>query len=56
MTLNQALNQYYERFGENYPLYIVRTTSDEKEMEKVLQCIRSGEKAKEPSYESGAIY
>ena len=56
MTLEQALNQYYEYFGENYPLYIARITSDEEETEKILQCIKSGEKAKDPAYESRAIY
>lgn len=55
MTLEQALEQYHDVFGENYPLYVCYR-SDEEEIEKILKCIQSGEKAKEPVYKPGAIY
>ena len=55
MTLEQALEQYHDVFGENYPLYVCYR-SDEEEIEKILRCIQSGEKAKEPVYKPGAIY
>lgn len=56
MDLDQALEMYSDFFGKNYPLCIVRQTSDEEEIEKILKCIERGEPAKDPEYIPGVFY
>lgn len=54
--LDQALKMYSDFFGQNYPLCIVRQTSDEEEIAEIMKCIERGEPAKDPEYIPGAIY
>lgn len=52
----KALNDYYEHFGENYPLGITGTMLEDEVIDDIEHCIESNEKAVDPEYEDGADY
>lgn len=54
--LDEALNKYYDRFGENYPLGISENRTTDEIISDVELCIETGDKAEEPSYEDDADY
>ena len=39
--LEQMLNAYYEKFGENYPLMITATVDADEIIEDIVQCIEN---------------
>lgn len=51
MKFEEALNKYYEHFGENYPLGITDCNSDDEIIDDIVKCIETDEKAKEPDYD-----
>lgn len=48
--MEEALEKYYKHFGENYPLSIVSTMTDEEIINRINQCIKSNRKEEEPEY------
>lgn len=56
MTLEKALDAYREHFGENYPLLITGTASEDEIIDEIERCIEMNEKAKEPEYEDDVDY
>lgn len=54
--LEKALDAYFEHFGENYPLCIAATMSEDETIDNIERCIEMDEKAEEPEYEDGADY
>lgn len=56
IELEKALNDYYEHFGENYPLGIARTMLEDEVVNDIEHCIESNEKAAEPKYEDDRDY
>ena len=54
--IEKALKQYYEVFGQNYPLMITSDKTDEEILEDIERCIASGEPAAEPVYEEDMVY
>ena len=46
--LDAALNKYYERFGQNYPLCISKNRTTGEIISDVELCIETGDKAKDP--------
>lgn len=56
MTLEKALDAYREHFGENYPLLITGTASEDEIIDEIERCIETNEKAKEPEYEDDVDY
>jgi len=51
-----ALDRYYEKFGENYPLCISETRTADEIIADIELCIDTGNKAEEPLYEDDADY
>lgn len=49
--LDAALNRYYERFGENYPLGISESRTKDELIADIELCIDTGRKAEEASYD-----
>lgn len=54
--MEAALTRYYQHFGENYPLMIVGTKSDEEVIERINQCIKDNQPEVEPEYDDDADY
>ena len=54
--LEKALDEYYEKFDENYPLVITTMMSAEEIIEDVQAAIRNNKKKDPPEYEEGADY
>lgn len=48
--MENALKKYYNHFGENYPLSIVSTMTDDKIIARINQCIKNNQKETEPEY------
>ena len=55
-NIEKALDAYFEHFGENYPLGIAATMSEDEIIDDIERCIESNEKAEEPRYEDKADY
>lgn len=53
---DKLLDEYFERFGENYPLVITSQVSLSEHAKRIRKCLDSGRKAPEPKYEAGAVY
>ena len=51
MTLEKALDAYRNHFGEDYPLVITGTTSEDEIIDEIERCIETNEKAEEPEYD-----
>ncbi len=54
--IDAALNKYYERFGENYPLGISEVRTTDEIISDIERCIETGDKAEEPLYEEYVDY
>ncbi|MBQ6439342.1 MAG: hypothetical protein IJJ06_04265 [Mogibacterium sp.] len=54
--LEKALEEYYEHFGQNYPLMITATVDSEAIIADIERCIATNTLAKEFEYEDGLIY
>lgn len=55
-NFDKALNAYFRHFGENYPLGIAATMSEDEIIDDIERCIEADEKAEEPQYEDDADY
>ena len=56
MTLEKALDAYRNHFGENYPLVITGTASEDEIIDEIERCIETNEKAEEPEYDDNEDY
>lgn len=56
MTLEKALDAYREHFGENFPLLITGTASEDEIIDEIERCIETNKKAEEAEYEDGVDY
>lgn len=54
--MEEALNRYREKFGENYPMMIVGMQTDEEIIRRINHCIDTNTPEEEPKYEEGADY
>ena len=45
MTLEKALDAYRNHFGEDYPLVITGTASEDEIIDEIERCIETNEKA-----------
>ena len=56
-ALEVALDEYFDHFGENYPLSITGSIGDEEELIRTIRkCIEDDQPAPEPSYRDGCDY
>ena len=55
-TLNEALEAYYEKFGENYPLCITDDKGNDEIIEDIELCIETNKVAEPPKYEKDIDY
>ncbi len=56
IKLDNALNEYFAKFGENYPLLITALASTEEIIEDVEACIANGEPKPEPELDEDVDY
>lgn len=56
MTLDKALDKYYNHFGTNYPILIVGYYEEEEIIADIEQCIASDCPAKEIEYDDECEY
>lgn len=56
MNLDEALQAYYERFGENYPLCIADDKSEEEIIDDIELCIEKNKVAEPLDYEEDNDY
>lgn len=56
MDLSAALDKYYEKFGENYPLCISACREDAEIIAEIEECINTGRKAKKIEYADNIDY
>ncbi len=54
--MDEALRRYYQHFGENYPLMIAGTKTDEEIIERINVCIEANRPEDEPEYDDAADY
>lgn len=54
--LDELLNEYYERFGENYPLMITSMVSADEVIEDIRKCLINGKRAEPVELEDGFNY
>lgn len=54
--IEKLLNEYYEKFGENYPLSVGDGRSSKEIIKDIKHCIESGEKAESMIYDEDKIY
>jgi hypothetical protein len=54
--MEEALERYYQKFGENYPLMIADTKTDEEIIERINRCIKTNQPESEPEYNDGSDY
>lgn len=52
----KKLEEYFEKFGTNYPLMITASIDEKKIIADIDKCIKNGTEAKEPEYVDGADY
>ena len=55
-NLETTLNEYYKKFGRNYPLGISGNRSNEEIIADVELCIDTNTEAEQPEYEEDAEY
>ena len=56
MDLSAALDKYYGKFGENYPLCISACREDAEIIAEIEECITIGRKAKKIEYADNIDY
>ena len=54
--MEKALKEYYNHFGENYPLIIVENMTDDEIVQRINHCIETNQKEKEPDFEDDNDY
>ena len=54
--MEEALKRYFKHFGENYPLMIVGTMTDEEIVARIDRCIEINQAEAEPEYTDDADY
>lgn len=54
--MEKALERYYQQFGENYPLMIADTKTDEEIIERINRCIETNQPESEPEYDDNSDY
>ena len=54
--LDKALQMYYDKFGENYPLGVADDRDDSEILADIRECIFNNKPAEEPEYEKGLVY
>lgn len=54
--MEKALDRYFEHFGENYPLMIADTKTEEEIIDRINYCIENNMKETEPEYEEESDY
>lgn len=54
--MEEALNRYYQHFGESYPLMITDTKTDEEISERINHCIETDKPEAEPEYNDDEDY
>lgn len=54
--MDEALKRYYNHFGENYPLMIAGTKTDEEIIKRIDYCIEVNQPESEPEYDEDADY
>ena len=54
--MESALKRYYDHFGENYPLLITSTKTDDEIIKEIDLCIKTNEKAGEPVFDDDSDY
>lgn len=54
--MEDALNKYYEHFGENFPLGMGNSLTEAEVIERVDYCIKHNKKEPEPVYEDEYEY
>ena len=55
-TLKQMLEEYYIKFGKNFPICITDTSSDDKIIKKIKNCIKNNEEQPELDFEDDFDY
>lgn len=55
-ALEKALNAYFTKFGENFPLCITDCREDAEIIAEIKRCIETDVKAEEPEYEDENEY
>jgi len=53
---DKLLDEYFDRFGENYPIVITSSVNFDDCAKQIRKCIESGKKAPAPEYEDKAVY
>lgn len=53
--LEELLNMYFEKFGENYPLQITGEEDDETIIADIKDCIADNEPAPRPDYKNNDV-
>lgn len=56
MTFDELLKEYFDTFGQNYPLMITSDVEEDEIIRDIIACIENGEPAKPTEYEEGLIY
>lgn len=56
MDLSDALDKYYGKFGENYPLCISACREDAEIIAEIEECVTTGKKAKKMEYTDNIDY
>jgi len=54
--MEEILKKYFDHFGENYPLMIASTMTDEEIIDRINHCIETNQPEAEPEYEDNADY
>lgn len=54
--LDVLIDEYFERFGEMYPLVITDMRSEQEVEKDIERCIRTGKKKKAPKLKQGLFY
>lgn len=54
--MEEALQKYYEHFGENYPLGMGNSLTEAEVIERVEYCIKTNTKEAEPEYDDDCDY
>lgn len=57
MTVDEALDLYFEKFEKDYPIHITSAISEDEVIKDVLRCIEQGRmKKEEDDYTEGVLY
>jgi hypothetical protein len=54
--MEEALNKYYDYFGENYPLAMGNSKTEAEVIARIDHCIKTNTKETEPEYENEYDY